>query len=289
MFFPYGDTPNPPNYKPWMTRLLILANFAVYFLVSSPLAGDTNVAGDPSIQDFLAYLAQRFNGMIPQEILDGITRYDVFTFVHGYKPGAPSVIDLLSSLFLHAGIWHLLGNMLFLWIYGDNVEHRLGRVGFLAAYLVSGVAATLAFGLFAGGSMAPLIGASGAISGILGIYFILFRQNRIKIFVFLFPFLVTRWYVPARIVLAIYLVVDNVLPFVIGSDSGVAYGAHLGGFGAGLLIGLAVAKINPKAIWQRIFPARRTVIREVPKADRPDPRSVVIDAEYVDDESDRRS
>ncbi len=64
MFFPYGDTPNPPNFKPWMTRLLILANFAVFFLVSSPLGSDANVAGDPSMPEFLAYLAQRFGTIL---------------------------------------------------------------------------------------------------------------------------------------------------------------------------------------------------------------------------------
>lgn len=284
MFFPYGDTPNPPNFKPWMTRLLIFVNFAVFFLVTMPLTADTQVAGDPGLADFLNYLASRFNGVIPQEILDHISRYDVFTYAHGYKPGAPSWVDLLAGLFLHAGIWHLLGNMLFLWIYGDNVEHRLGRLGFLTAYVVTGVAATLTFGLFAKDPMAPLIGASGAISGILGIYFVLFPKNRIKIFVFLFPFLVTVWHVPARIFLAIYLVVDNLLPFILGSESGVAYGAHIGGFVAGAVIGLFVAKVNLKAIKTRLFPGKRQIIREVPRTNRPDPRSVVIDAEYVEDE-----
>lgn len=284
MFFPYGDIPNPPNFKPWMTRLLILVNFAIYFLVSSPLSSDLNVAGDPSLAEFLAHLVAKFNGMIPKEILEGISRYDLFTFAHGYKPGAPSFGDMLVSLFLHASVWHLLGNMLFLWIYGDNVEHRLGRLGFLVAYIATGIAATLAFGLVASDPMAPLIGASGAISGLLGIYFVLFSQNKIKIFVFLFPFLITTWHVPARIFLALYLIVDNVLPFVIGSESSVAYGAHMGGFVAGALIGLVVAKVNVASIKRRVFPGKREVVREVPKAARPDPRSVVIDAEYVDDD-----
>jgi len=285
LFFPYGDTPNPPRgYKPWMTRLLILANVAVYFLISSPLIGDYKIAGDPSVAEFMAYLTARFNGAIPQDILQHISRYDLFTFSHGFKPGSPSIPDLLFSLFLHGSIWHLLGNMLFLWIYGDNVEYRLGRLGFLVAYLTTGAVATLAFGFVATDPMAPLIGASGAISGLLGIYFVLFPANRIKVFVFLFPFLVTVWHVPARIVLTIFLVVDNVLPFVLGHESGVAYGAHIGGFAAGLLIGAAVRYIHPSAIRGRLFRRKREVVREVPRTKRPDPRSIVIDAEYVDDD-----
>ncbi|HOD09093.1 MAG TPA: rhomboid family intramembrane serine protease, partial [Myxococcota bacterium] len=189
--------------------------------------------------------------------------------------------------FMHGSVWHLLGNMLFLWIYGDNVEHRLGRVGFLLTYLVTGVVATLTFSLFASNSMTPMIGASGAISGILGVYFVLFGANRIKVFVFLFPFLVTRWYVPARVVLSFYLVIDNLLPFVVGVDSGVAYGAHIGGFVGGLLIGLVAYMVNSEALKRKLFPAKRVVIREVPRTGRPDPRSIVIDAEYVDEDQDQ--
>jgi membrane associated rhomboid family serine protease len=284
LFFPYGDTPNPKGFTPWMTRLLILANFAVYFLITSPLSSQLAAAGDPGMADYIGFLAEKLAGPVPQSIISHISKYDLYTFAHGYQPGNPSVGDLFFSLFLHGGIWHLLGNMFFLWIYGDNAEHRLGRIGFLAAYLITGVAATLAYGLIAGDSMAPLVGASGAISGILGIYFILFPKNLIKVFVFLFPFLVTRWYVPARIVLGIYLLADNLLPLVLGNDTGVAYGAHIGGFGAGLLIGLGVKVFAAVPGWFKRKFGRREVIRDIPKTRRPDPRSIIIDAEYVDDD-----
>ncbi len=282
MFFPYGDTPNPRGFKPWMTRLLILANFAVYFLISSPLAGQQASAADPGWLAYLEFLAGHLGALTP-EVISGITRYDLYTFAHGFQPGSPSIQDLLFSIFLHGGLLHLLGNMLFLWIYGDNVEHKLGRLGFLVAYLVTGVAATLSYAALAGNSMTPLVGASGAISGILGLYFILFPKNRVKIFVFLFPLLVTVWHVPARIVLALYLLADNLLPLVLGADSGVAYGAHIGGFVAGVVLAVSGRAMSRAAGWLKKAFGPRQVVKKVPRSNRPDPRTVIIDAEYVDD------
>jgi membrane associated rhomboid family serine protease len=163
----------------------------------------------------------------------------VFTFVHGYKPGAPEITDLFFCMFLHGGFLHLAGNMLFLWIFGDNAEHRLGRIGYLLTYLAAGVVATLAFAVFAGDSMTPLVGASGAISGVLGLYFLLFKRNRIKVFIFLFPFFMNVILLPARWVLGFYVIIDNLLPIILGAQSNVAYGAHLGGFLAGLIVAFA--------------------------------------------------
>jgi len=135
--------------------------------------------------------------------------------------------------------------MLFLWIYGDNVEDRLGHIGYLLAYLGSGLAATLFFCMFVPHSQVPMLGASGAISGVLGFYFLWFPRNRIKVFIFLFPFIMTTVLIPARIVLSVYLVIDNLLPFLTHSaeGSGVAHGAHIGGFLAGLVIALAIDRL----------------------------------------------
>lgn len=283
MFFPYGDTPNPRGFRPWMTRALILANLAVYFLISSPLAGLQAGSADPGWQAYLDFLGTYLGGLTP-EVISGITKYDLYTFAHGFQPGAPSIQDLFFSIFLHGGLLHLLGNMLFLWIYGDNVEHKLGRLGFLAAYLVTGAAATLSYSVLAGDSMTPLVGASGAISGILGLYFILFPKNRVKIFVFLFPLLVTVWHVPARIVLAIYLLADNLLPLVLGADSGVAHGAHIGGFVAGVVLAVSGRVLSLGAGRLKKVFGPRQVVRKVPRSPRPDPRTVIIDAEYVDED-----
>jgi len=137
-------------------------------------------------------------------------------------------------MFLHADFLHLLSNMLMLWIFGDNVEARLGRVGYLVAYLVTGVAATLSFAAAASKSMTPLVGASGAISGVLGFYLIWFPRNQVRVAIFFF-FYFFFVHVRALWVLGIYLVV-NLLPFLRGgaAGGGIAYGAHLGGFFAGM-------------------------------------------------------
>jgi membrane associated rhomboid family serine protease len=178
-------------------------------------------------------------------VLAKLDAYNLFVFAHGYKPGAPELSDLFFSLFLHANFLHLAGNMLFLWIYGDNVEHRLGRIGYLVTYLTTGVIATLFFSLFAGSSMIPLVGASGAISGALGLYFLLFPRNKVKLFVAFFPFFFDVILLPARLVLGFYILVDNVLPFLTGTQSSVAYGAHIGGF----LGGLTIAWIGERVAW----------------------------------------
>jgi len=132
---------------------------------------------------------------------------------------------------------HLLGNMLFLWIYGDNVEHRLGGILFVVWYLVTGAAATLFHAAFASGSPVPLVGASGAISGVLGFYFMWFPQNRVRVLIFLF-FFIRVFTFPARWVLGFYIVFSNILPFLVtqSQGGGVAHGAHIGGFVAGLAV-----------------------------------------------------
>jgi hypothetical protein len=125
--------------------------------------------------------------------------------------------------------------MLFLWIYGDNVEHSLGRLRYLLAYLGTGIAATLFHWFWSQSSPIPLVGASGAISGVLGVYFLWFRRNKVRLLWFLPPFVMQVFEVPARLVLGMYLVIDNLLPFVAASaEGGVAHGAHIGGFIAGL-------------------------------------------------------
>ena len=236
MLLPLSDAPNAGG-RPYVTYGLIAANILVYVMVSLPLG---TRPPDTSSQAFEAYV-EVVRDQLPPNVplraaLAGTSAYDIFVFEHGYKPAAPQLADLFYSLFLHGGFLHLFGNMLFLWIYGDNVEYRLGRVRYLLAYLATGVAATLFFSLFARDSAVPLVGASGAISGVLGFYFLWFPRNTVRVFVFLFPFFMNTVEVRARIVLGIYLVMDNILPFLISSSGGggVAHGAHIGGFVAGL-------------------------------------------------------
>jgi membrane associated rhomboid family serine protease len=234
VFFPIGDAPNPRNFRAWVTWAIIVANVLVYVLVTLPLSAQEASRNDPRIGDYVEML--RHSGLdrgTVGEALGQLSVYDLFVFQHGFRPADPSFADLFSSLFLHAGFLHLAGNMFFLWIYGDNVEHRVGRIAYFLLYVLTGVAATIGFALLDLDSQLPLVGASGAISGVLGLYFVLFPRNRVKVFVALFPFLMDTFLVPARLVLGIFVVIDNLFPFLFGSHSGVAYGAHLGGFVAG--------------------------------------------------------
>lgn len=236
MLLPIGDIPNPENYTPWGNWLLIVVNVAVYLFISYPLTLQGVNLHDPALPEYLRFIAPSLpRNLSLTYLLQQLSSYDIFVYTHGYKAGAPQLSDLFSSLFLHGGLLHLAGNMLFLWIYGDNVEHRLGHLPYLLLYLLCGVAATLFFALFTSVSMTPLIGASGAISGVLGLYFIFFPRNQVKVFLAFFPIFFNVVLLPSRLVLGFYLLIDNLLPFLIAARGGVAYGAHIGGFLAGLI------------------------------------------------------
>jgi membrane associated rhomboid family serine protease len=236
---PIGDSPNPKGI-PIVTYVLIIVNVAIYALVSFPMSMQPVDPGDPVLREYVRVIAEVYRQPVSvEQILKNTTAYDLFTFQYGFRPAAPSLLALLMSMFLHGGLMHLLGNMLFLWIYGDNVEHRLGRFRFLLAYLGTGVAATGLHALLDMSSPLPTIGASGAISGVLGFYFVFFPRNKVRVLFLFFPIFVNIIQVPARIILGIYIVISNILPFMASygtQGGGVAYGAHIGGFIAGLII-----------------------------------------------------
>ncbi len=254
MFIPVGDHPNPRGI-PYVNWLLIGLNVGIYFFVSWPLLSRAADLYDPATVAYLEAMSRAL-GVPARALARQVTAYDVFVFQHGYIPASPSLIDLFSSMFLHAGFLHLAGNMLFLWIYGDNVEHRLGRVGYLVCYLATGVAATVGHAFFSGGSTLPLIGASGAISGVLGFYFVWFPRNTVKVLLILFPFFVNVIELPARWVLGFYLVLDNLLPLAFsgGGGTGVAYGAHIGGFLGGVALAVLVSRLKAERTAQRFAP-----------------------------------
>jgi len=243
MFLPIGDVPNPKS-TPYINWLLIGINIAVFIAVTLPLSATRPDLNDPALLDYLNIMGARGN-WTPQMVYDHVSAYDLVVFKYGFRPAEFSPVSMFTAMFLHGGWMHLAGNMLFLWIYGDNVEHRLGHIGYLFAYLGAGLAATLFFGMFVPNSQVPMLGASGAISGVLGFYFLWFPRNRIKVFVFLFPILMTTLLIPSRIVLGVFLIIDNLLPFLTTSaeGSGVAYGAHIGGFLAGLGMALAIDRL----------------------------------------------
>lgn len=240
IILPIGDAPNPQGYRPWLTWLLIAVNVVVYVVLTLPQSLQTLPITDPMASEYYEFV-KAIPGIGPVEGLQ-VTQWDLFVFEHGFRPLEGSVLDLFTSMFMHAGFAHLAGNMLYLWIYGDNVEHRLGRPLFLLTYLGTGIIATVAFATYAGwDSPTPLVGASGAISGVLGFYALAFPRNVVRMFVLLLPFFVNTIVLPSWVVLGIYLVLDNLLPLLFsGAASGVAYGAHIGGFVAGALVAWAM-------------------------------------------------
>ena len=274
MFLPLGDEPNPRG-TPVVTWTLIGVNVAVFLLVTLPLSTIQPAFDDPVLVDYVRALAPRLSGRMELEaLLQQVSAYDLVVFAHGFRPAEPSVPALATSMFLHGGFMHLAGNMLFLWIYGDNVEHRLGRWRYLAAYLGTGVLATLSHAALDLDSAVPVLGASGAVSGVLGFYFIWFPRNRVRLWIMLFPFFMNVVYAPARLVLGVYLVVDNLLPLLASratGGGGVAYGAHIGGFAAGLAY----------AWWSTRREVHARPAEYEPAAPRPDaePAAPVVDAD----------
>ncbi len=259
MFLPIGDAPNPRG-VPLVTYALIAANVAAFLLFNVPLGSRQADLGSPEFREYVEVMARELEGRVDvRELAAQTSAYDLFAFEHGYRPAAPQAPDLLTCMFLHGSLMHLFGNMLFLWIYGDNVERRLGPLAYLLAYLLTGVAATLTHALVFASSGVPLVGASGAISGVLGFYFLWFPKNVVRMLAFLPPFLMQVFEIPARLVLGMYLVFDNLLPFFFAGQGGVAHGAHIGGFVAG---GLAAWWMNRRGALVR--PAEYAAVRAAP-------------------------
>ncbi len=241
MFLPIGDEPNP-HHLPAMTVLIIAANVAVFLLVTLPLSARPADPADPLLIEYLRAVLPHLPAGVPLgELAAQVSAYDLVVFRWGYRPGDPQLVALVSAMFLHGGFMHLAGNMLYLWIYGNNVEHRLGATGYLFWYLATGTAATLFHALFNRGSTIPLVGASGAISGVLGFYLVWFPRHVVKMWVFLIPFYIGMLRINATVVLVMYLVLDNLLPMLVrGGQGGVAHGAHIGGFVAGMAVAFAM-------------------------------------------------
>ncbi len=192
----------------------------------------------------------------------GSRGFELFTLKYGYIPWemvhqaelyesihAPIFLTPFSSMFMHAGWMHIIGNMLFLWIFGNNVEDYFGPVKFLLFYIVSGLSAIFLFTLFGPNSKVPLVGASGAIAGVMGAYYVLHPRGRITVLFFLF-FIIQFLVLPAKIVLGFWFALQLFMALM-GSSSGggVAWLAHVGGFlfGWGLLR-LLVKWRGPRAI-----------------------------------------
>ncbi|HEX8385465.1 MAG TPA: rhomboid family intramembrane serine protease [Rubricoccaceae bacterium] len=238
MLFPISDDDQALRGRAVVTMLLVLANVLVFgYQLAEPAftygwsvvpqevtTGQDLVNGRPLPSDDPASEV-RSPEDIPQR--------------PGPGPAPLVYLTVLSAMFMHGGWGHLGGNLLYLWIFGDNVEHRFGAGPFLLFYLGSGVAATVAQVALDPGGLVPNLGASGAISGVLGAYLVLFPRNRVHVFVL---FVVLS--LPAFLVLGLWIVTQFLNGFgataVTGETGGVAYGAHVGGFVAGVVLGLLV-------------------------------------------------
>lgn len=204
----------PLSRFPLITVLLIAANFAVFLY---------EVSLGPLMNSFLL----RY-GMTPFEITHGV---DLF------KHGFPADLTIFASMFVHASWLHVGGNMLFLWIFGNNVEDSMGRFRFIVFYMMCGLAATAAQIIVMPGSQIPNVGASGAIAGVLGAYLLLFPRARVMTLIFLGIF-ITFIELPAVVVLVFWVALQfasSALGFSGDASGGVAYFAHIGGFAAGLV------------------------------------------------------
>ena len=203
--FPVGDDNSQRRTFPYVTTALVVLNVLVFLLELSQ--------GEKFITDW-AFIPARFSG----------------------EPGADAV-TIFTAMFMHGGWMHLIGNMLFLWIFGDNVEDRIGHVNFLIFYLLAGLAATFAQYYVSSNSGIPNVGASGAIAGVLGAYLLMFPQSRVNV-------LLGRQIVamPAFAVLGLWILFQIISGFAMSDQradvGGIAYMAHIGGFVAGLAMAL---------------------------------------------------
>lgn len=179
-------------------------------------------------------------------VLDGALETMIQRF--GWMPGSvlQNLEILFSSIFLHANVLHLVSNMWFLWLYGDNVEDRFGRLNYLILYLLSGVTGNVIHTIFTGfDSNAPVIGASGAVAGVMGSYLICFPKAKIKtLFILVFYPLFFR--LPAMLLLGVWMVGEFWMAYLAPPGDHVAHWAHIGGFVVGILWG-----------WQRRHPLAR--------------------------------
>lgn len=213
--FPIHDE-NPISVKPFVTWGL-LALCIVVFLWQF-------FSGDSRLMDSIYAL-----GVTPAVLFNLLELHPTLNWV-------PPEVTVFTSMFLHAGWGHLIGNLLYLWVFGNNIEAAMGRVKFLSFYLLCGVAAVFAQALPEVNSQIPMVGASGAISGVLGAYILLYPQATVHVIIpiVIYPL---RLQMSALVVLVFWFGMQLVSSFMAsGEGGGVAFGAHIGGFIAGLVL-----------------------------------------------------
>ncbi len=214
--FPLKDD-NPAHKPPIFTVTIIIINCLIHFYkMTLPETASM-------------YFTYQF-GLIPLEIIN-------FADLTTDAP-FPVWLSPFSSMFIHGDLMHLLGNMLFLWIFGNNIEDHLGHVRFVGFYLISGLAAVALFIVFNPIGRAPLIGASGAIAGVLGAYAVLYPRARVLTLIWIIFFIRLAW-LPAMIILGYWFFIQMFMAITnigMGSQGGVAWFAHVGGFAFGWIL-----------------------------------------------------
>ena len=230
------DNPHPPGFKPKITIGLIILNVVIFLYEVAVTGQFWEFSNQQAALMFFEW------GAVPSCVTG---------FSSVIQPGIScpdmSYVSLFSSIFMHGGLMHLGGNMLFLWIFGDNIELKFGKAKFLLIYLGWGIGAGLAHIVIDPTSTIPAVGASGAISGILGAYLAMFPRVRITTFLML-GFFWRMMHIQAKWFLPFWLVFQNLLPFFIGgfgvAGGGVAYMAHIGGFAIGFATGYLYKKTH---------------------------------------------
>ncbi|MEM0962601.1 MAG: rhomboid family intramembrane serine protease [Bacteroidota bacterium] len=244
MLFPISDDDRKLDGPAWATILILAANVLVF---AYQLAEPSFTYGWSVVPEELTSGRDLVNSQpIPEEDPTvQITSAQQIPQRPGPGPAPLVYLTVLSAMFMHGGWMHIGGNMLYLWIFGDNVEHRFGTGRFVAFYLVSGIVATLVQVAMMPDGLVPNLGASGAIAGVLGAYLVLFPRNKVNA---VFFFRVVS--VPAVIVLGLWIAFQFVNQWgstaATGDTGGVAYGAHIGGFLAGMALALVARMTGVK-------------------------------------------
>lgn len=236
---------NPTEITPFVTFLIVIANVLVWLLVENMGQG----------QRYLSALCEY--GTIPAEVTGAAAPGEIIPLgaTDECAIGGLSRTSLLTSMFMHGGWMHLIGNMWFLWVFGNNIEDSMGHIRFLLFYLLTGVLASAAHILVAPDSIVPVVGASGAISGVMGGYIVLYPKVRVHTAI-PFGFYIRVIPMSAWVVLALWFGLQLLGGWLSSSvGGGVAYGAHIGGFLAGVALiklferrGLVAAKLEHRVL-----------------------------------------
>jgi membrane associated rhomboid family serine protease len=224
--FPIADDNSEVRIVPVVTYAIIAANIIVYLVLQQI---NSNESFDGAFS------------LVPREVTTGVDLIGTLDVksetgkiigeINHFANPISVYFNFLSSMFMHGSIMHIGGNMLFLWIFGDNIENRIGHIRFAVFYVLTGIIAAIAHILTDTSSVIPMLGASGAISGVLGGYLLLFPNKQVK--AIMFSFMMTT--VPAFVALGAWIGLQ-LLQSYLGSGGGVAYMAHIGGFIAGLAL-----------------------------------------------------